>query len=70
MPAQQTGRELNLNHLRRGVVYRVLTKGGTTLGEYLGMEAAYGEHALLLRTSRGVRSIPRNEIVSIEIAVA
>ncbi len=68
MPAQKTGREPNLNHLRRGVISRVLTKGGTILGEYLGMEAVYGEHALLLRTSGGTRSIPRNEILSIEIS--
>lgn len=68
MPAQGMNR-MNLNHLRRGGIYRAMTAGGVTVGEYLGIEAMYGEHAVLLRSNAGTRSIPRSELVSIELAV-
>ncbi len=65
MPAQNT---TNLNHLRRGGTYRATTASGTTLGEYLGMEALYGERAVMLRNTDGTTSIFRRDIVSIELA--
>ncbi len=58
----------NLNHLRRGDVYRATTPAGTTTGEYLGMEAMYGERAVLLRHSEGTSSIYRRNILAIELA--
>ena len=38
-----------LNELRRGTTYRATTHGGTTVGEYLGLETPHGVRALLLR---------------------
>ena len=66
MPAQTN--QTNLNHLRRGGTYLATTAAGTTVGEYLGMEAAYGERSVLLRNERGTASIYRNDILSIELA--
>ena len=58
----------NLNHLRRGGKYLATTTAGTTLGEYLGMEALYGERAVMLRNEQGTTSISRRDILSIELA--
>lgn len=60
--------QTNLNHLRRGGTYVATTKAGTTLGEYLGMEAMWGERSVLLRHDRGTESISRRHILSIELA--
>ena len=65
MPAQNN---TNLNHLRRGSTYLATTTVGSTLGEYLGMEAFYGERAVLLRNEQGTTSISRGDILSIELA--
>ncbi len=65
MPAQNN---TNLNHLRRGGTYLATTVAGTTLGEYLGMEALYGERAVMLRNEQGTTSISRRDILSIELA--
>jgi len=68
MPAQHTSRasaQLNLNHLRRGLVYRATTMSGTATGEYLGMEAMYGSRSVLLRNATGTDSIDRRELTSI-----
>ena len=45
MSAHRTSRvnALDFNHLRRGVTYRATTQAGTAVGEYLGMEALYGD---------------------------
>ncbi len=72
MTAQPTSRasaQLNLNHLRRGLVDRATTVSGTAMGEYLGMEANYGARAVLLRHAAGTDSIDRRAIKSI-VAVA
>ncbi|MDJ0664418.1 MAG: hypothetical protein QNJ75_07645 [Acidimicrobiia bacterium] len=66
MSAQKN--QTDLNHLRRGGTYLATTLSGTTIGEYLGMEAAYGERSVLLRNERGTASIYRNDILSIELA--
>ena len=60
--------QTNLNHLRKGGMYLAKTVRGVTVGEYLGMEAAYGERSVLLRNERGTSSIYRNDILSIERA--
>jgi hypothetical protein len=67
MSAQELNETPNINHLRRGGVYRVTTTTGVTLGEYLGMEAIHGEHAVLLRNRFGTESILRTDILSIEL---
>ena len=58
----------NLNHLRRGWTYTATTHLGATVGEYLGMEALYGERSVLLRNAAGTESLNRSDIVSIELA--
>ncbi len=58
----------NLNHLRRGWTYMATTHTGATVGEYLGMEALYGERAVLLRNELGTEAISRHDLVSIERA--
>lgn len=62
--------ELNLNHLRRGAIYRARTFAGTSIGEYLGMEHDYGSRAVLLRHEAGTESINRRHITSIELIAA
>ena len=46
------------------------TAHGSAIGEYLGMEVLYGDHAVLLRNSIGTESIYRDEIISIELLAA
>ena len=65
MPAQHNT-NLNFNHLRRGSIYRATTVAGSAVGEYLGMEALYGDRAVLLRNATGTESIFRHDIVAIE----
>jgi hypothetical protein len=67
MPAQQN-RNLNFNHLRRGLTYRATTVAGHAVGEYLGMEALHGDRAVLLRNADGYKSIYQHDIVAIEAA--
>ena len=61
---------IDLNHLRRGAIYRATTVHGTAIGEYLGIEVLYGDHAVLLRHSRGTESIYRDDILAIESIAA
>lgn len=70
MSAHTTERSdaLSLNHLRRGATYLATTHQGYTVGEYLGMEALFGERSVMLRNERGTASISRNSILSIELA--
>lgn len=60
----------NFNHLRRGMKYRATTQYGTTVGEYLGMEADYGYRSILLRHEAGTESIARSAVMSIQPAAA
>jgi hypothetical protein len=53
-------------NLRRGSLYRATTLGGTTVGEYLGMEAPHGDLAILLRAAAGTHSIELTNVTSIE----
>jgi hypothetical protein len=50
--------------------YRATTKAGTTVGEYLGMEADYGYRSILLRHEAGTESIARSAVMSIQPAAA
>jgi hypothetical protein len=60
----------NLNHLRRGLVYRATTPNGTTVGEYLGMETPHGDQAILLRHRAGTESIALGNVTSIRCIAA
>jgi hypothetical protein len=64
------GARVNFNHLRRGVTYRAVTTSGTATGEYVGMEAVYGDRAVLLRNAAGYESIYQHDIVAIEPVAA
>ena len=73
MPAHNTlrkGASVNFNHLRRGVTYRAVTTSGTHHGRYLGMEAMYGDRAVLLRNADGYESIYQHDIVTIRAVAA
>ena len=60
----------NFNHLRRGETYRAITRAGSAVGEYLGMETPHGERAILLRHGAGTESIAVRDITSIEPTAA
>ena len=62
--------DLDLNHLKRGAVYRAETSAGTSIGEYLGMEHDYGSRAVLLRNAAGTDSIDRRYLTSIVLVAA
>lgn len=73
MPAHnklRMGARVNFNHLRRGVTYRAVTTAGTARGEYIGMEAMYGDRAVLLRNADGYESIYQRDIMTIESVAA
>ena len=55
----------NETNLRRGSLYRATTTGGTTIGEYLGMESPHGDLAILLRADAGTHSIELTNVTSI-----
>lgn len=60
----------DLNRLRRGSTYRAVTRQGSTTGEYLGMETAHGDRAVLLRHGRGTASIAVDTLTSIAAVAA
>ncbi|MEA2002556.1 MAG: hypothetical protein U9N84_11845 [Actinomycetota bacterium] len=60
----------SFNHLRRGMNYRATTLYGTTVGEYLGMEADYGHRSILLRHEAGTESIAQSDVTSIQPVAA
>ena len=73
MPAHdtlRTGAKVNFNHLRRGLTYRAVTTSGTASGRYIGMEAMYGDRAVLLRNADGYESIYQHDIVAIDAVAA
>ena len=61
---------VDLNELRRGTTYRATTHGGSTVGEYLGLETPHGVRALLLRHDRGTASIPLRNVTALDRAAA
>lgn len=58
----------NLNHLTRGRTYRATTVAGIAVGEYLGMESAHGDRAILLRHRTGTASISVCDLTSVRLA--
>jgi len=58
---------MTMNDLVRGGVYLATTASGTTSGEYLGMEAPYGELAILLRRAGRTTSV---DVVTIRTIAA
>lgn len=61
---------MTLNDLRRGTTYRATTRDRIAVGEYLGMEAPYGDRAILLRHRTGTESIELCDVTSIRLAAA
>ena len=58
----------DLNHLRRGRIYRLITKAGATIdGEYLGIEVMYDDWCLLLRGTDETHSIPTRHVNRVEV---
>ena len=70
MSAHRTSRvnPLDFTQLRRGVTYRATTQAGTAVGEYLVLEALYGDRAVMLRHATGTESIFRRDILTIAAA--
>jgi hypothetical protein len=61
---------IDLNHLRRGAVYLAHTDSVSTEGEYLGIETAHGDRAILLRHSAGTASLAVTALTAITLAEA
>lgn len=60
----------DLNHLRRGHTYRLITTAGRALhGEYLGIEVIYGDWCLLLRGTDQTFSVPSDLVERVEISL-
>ena len=55
----------DLNTLRRKAHYRAITDYGVVMGQYLGMEAPYGDKAILLRHASGTSSVPITSLLAI-----
>lgn len=57
----------NMNEVRlqRGSTYQATTRGGTAVGEYLGMESPHGDLAIMLRHAGGTHSIELTDVTSI-----
>ena len=55
----------DLNHLRRGLVYRATTEVEEIVGEYLGIEVPYGDRAIILRSLTGTSSIRVSDLAAI-----
>ncbi|MGA7272255.1 MAG: hypothetical protein WB239_14385 [Acidimicrobiia bacterium] len=47
----------DLNHLRIGATYEVVTPHGSTIGQYLGVETTHDVWSVLLRRTSGIDSI-------------
>lgn len=47
----------DLNHLRVGATYEVVTSTGSTRGVYLGVETTHDMWSVLLRHTAGIASI-------------
>lgn len=58
----------DLNQLRCGDTYRVVTTSGTITGEYLGVETTRGAWSVLFKHQCGTDSIPVTYIRSTAVA--
>ena len=59
-------RPWTINDLHRGGIYRATTSSGESIGEYLGLETAYGDRAMLLRNTDGTSSIYLDDVTSLQ----
>lgn len=57
-----------LNYLRVGTSYEVVTPRGTATGEYLGVETTHDVWSVLIRHPHGIDSIRFSQIKSMTIA--
>lgn len=64
----RTNARPDFNHLTRGARYTATTRHGATTGEYLGIEAPYGEWAIILRHRAGSESIAVESVTAIRAA--
>lgn len=55
----------DVHHLRWGREYRAITRDGSTIGEFIGMESTFGDHAILLRGPHGTASVELADVTSI-----
>lgn len=61
----------HINQLQTGSTYRVTTaRGRAVVGEYLGVEAPYGDWSILIRHQGGTESIAFVALDSIELHAA
>jgi hypothetical protein len=64
-PPRRSDATYNFNHLRRGDNYLAITSDGVAFGEYMGMEAPYGDKAILLRHRNATSAVALSDITSI-----
>lgn len=58
---------INLNHLAIGDTYQVTTETGhTAIGEYLGIEVAYGDWMMILRNRGGSETILLEQLADVQ----
>lgn len=58
---------INLNHLAIGDTYQVTTETGrTAIGEYLGIEVAYGDWMMILRNRDGSETIQLDQLAEVQ----
>ncbi len=57
---------MTANDLIRGRVYRVSTRFENFSGEYLGMEAPYGDWAMLFQSVDATTSVGLNQLHTLE----
>ncbi|NNC74469.1 MAG: hypothetical protein HKN93_03045 [Acidimicrobiia bacterium] len=66
MTARTASSPWTINDLHRGGIYRATTSAGDSIGEYLGLETAYGDRAMLLRNNDGTSSIYLDDVTSLQ----
>jgi hypothetical protein len=69
-PPRRRDAPFNFNHLRRGDTYLAVTPDGVAFGEYMGMEAPYGDKAILLRHRNCTRAVALSDVTSIRAVAA
>jgi hypothetical protein len=60
--------QTDLNHLRFGATYEVVTSAGRTIGQFLGVETTHDVWSVLLRRATGIDSIRFSLIESMTLA--
>ena len=66
--ATRSDTDHQLNQLRRGETYHATTGHDDFVGEYLGVEVAHGDWAILIRLPSGTEAISLDSLTSIREA--